>query len=190
MSNIQEEENSAPSPPIRELFFAARVETVIRQSRSGVLILLVISVFGGLWILWETSLQTVNVWIICMVIVCLAAYLKMTEMLRDPEKELKARRWANNMTLGSLLIGAGWGALSILYFPHENVSLLSFLILATVALTALASSVLSAVVSIFWAFLLAAVLPLCVQIIILPGYSYIQSGRFLDVFSGTLRRGC
>ena len=126
MSNNQEAESSTPSPPIRELFFAARVETVIRQSRSGVLILLVISVFGGLWILWETSLQTVNVWIICMVIVCLAAYLKLTEMLRDPEKELKARRWANIMTLGSLLIGAGWGALSILYFPHENASLLSF----------------------------------------------------------------
>ena len=182
MSNNQEVESSAPSPPIRELFFAARVETVIRQSRSGVLILLVISVFGGLWILWETSLQTVIVWIICMVIVCLAAYLKLTEMLQDPEKELKARRWANIMALGSLLIGAGWGALSILYFPHENASLLSFLILATVALTALASSVLSAVVSIFWAFLLAAVLPLCIQIIILPGYSYIQSGLILSCF--------
>ena len=182
MSNNRKVESSAHSPPIRELFFAAQLEAVIRESRSGVLILLAISVIAGLWFLGETSLRAVYVWIIYMVIVCLAAYLVLTQMLRDPEKELKARRWANGMTLGSLLIGAGWGALGVLFFPHDNASLLSFLLLATVVLTALAASILSPVVSVFWAFLLAAVLPLCVQIFIMLGYSHFQSGLTLSCF--------
>ena len=103
-------------------------------------------------------------------------------MHADPDKELKAKRSAIGLFMGSLLLGAGWGALCALFFPYDNAALLSFLLLATVALIALASSVLAPILSVFWAFLLSALPPLCVQIFTFFGYSLLHSVLILAVF--------
>ena len=182
MSNKQKEQRPVQETPIGEVFFAAQVETVIRESRRGVLILLAISLFSAIWFSREWSPRAVYTWFLYMGVVCLAAYFILRKMLADPDKELKARGWVNGLILGSLLIGTGWGAFCALFFPYDNAAQLVFLLLATGAVTALASSVLSPVLSVFWVFLLSAVSPLCVQVFIYFGYSLFHSVLVLAVF--------
>ena len=120
MSNKQKEQRPVQETPIGEVFFAAQVETVIRESRRGVLILLAISLFSAIWFSREWSPRAVYTWLLYMGVVCLAAWFILRKMLADPDKELKARGWVNGLILGSLLIGTGWGAFCGLFFPYDN----------------------------------------------------------------------
>ena len=80
MSNKQKEQEPVLQIPIGEVFFAAQVEALVRESRKAVLILFAISFIAALWFSRVWSPLAVYAWFTYMAVMCLAAYFILRHM--------------------------------------------------------------------------------------------------------------
>ncbi len=88
---------------------------------------------------------------------------------RDAQRDGNSRAWRNYLLISSALGGIGWGLGNLLLFPGQAAEQQMLLVFITAGISAAAAISLASDPLVAWSFLLPCVLPMELQVFLLPG---------------------
>ncbi len=165
---------------------AEQVRLLYAQAGRGFIISILISAFlvAGLWNV--VNYELLLAWFGFMVLVTVGRFVLVRVYRRTPVPETEVRRWLRLFGVGAGCAGIGWGLAGTVLFPAGFVFQQAFLAFLLGGMAAGAAPYLSAVIGVYVAFLLPALLPLAVLLLLQGGEIYVFMGLIMLVFTGAM----
>ena len=166
--------------------FAGQVRLLYRLSRpdyGDTLAVALITTFG----LWQVVPKPALAgWLALVVVITAGRFLTYRQYLKRDPPAHDARVWASRFVIGTVAMGAAWGALGSLLMPPGGIEYQILIVFAVVAMVASALVMLTPVRAAFPGFMLPALLPLIVAVFAQGNQVHILVGAILTAFAAVM----